>query len=205
MVNRGTRMPQPPGTCQRRRVLRLLPQVCSSDYLSGWLTKQWQQQEMQLQSSSPEPRIKSRTQLDRKAKKAPNAFQPSALNPSRPDHIRRASTDGLPLPAPPRSAPPGGSSVFDNDVPYHIGFNVNRAPQTPSKTGLRTTLQNTPLPLIKGDFPRINKVFDNVLGPQSFTQSQSAPNLVPGIKYAGPTSHNSPHAASLAKPDLDDF
>lgn len=159
------------------------------------------------QALSREPRKSSRAPLDRKAKKAPSAFQPSALNPSRPAHTRRASTDGLPLPAPPRSAPPGGSSVFDHHVPYHIGFNVNRAPQTPSKTGLRTTLQNTPLPLIKGDFPRINKVFDNVLGQQSYSQSQTAPNLAPGsgIKYAGPTSHNSPHAASLAKPDLDDF
>ena len=170
------------------------------------LIPQWQQE---LHARSPEVRKTSRGS-ERKPRKAPSAFQPSTLNPSRPKHDRRASTDGLPtrsLPQPPKSAPPLAPSAFDQDGSYHIGFNVNRAPQTPSKGNLRETLSTTPLPVIQGGFPRINKVFDNVLNahPQ-VQQSQSAPNSeLKGATYAGPISHHSPHARTLSKPELDEF
>lgn len=106
----------------------------------------------------------------------------------------------MPVAVPPKSAPPYRAYGFDDDIPYHIGFNVHRAPQTPAKGAINPVSANTPLPIIPGEFPRINKVnkaFDNVLGPRSASGSS--------LKYAGPTAHSSPHAASLAKPDLDDF
>lgn len=46
------------------------------------------------------------------------------------------------------------------------------------------------LPVIPGEFPRINGAGGVPVG---------------GPKYAGPTFHNSPHAATLSKPDLEDF
>jgi hypothetical protein len=158
--------------------------------------------------SSPEPRKAVARGSERKPKKAPSAFQPSALNPSRPAHSRRASTDGLPIQRPPRSAPPLQSSAFDHEIPYHTGFNTNRAPQTPSKADLRDlreTLASSPLPIREGDFPRVNKnkVFDNVLGADNHQRVQSAPGST--FKYAGSTSHYSPHATALSKPELDEF
>jgi len=57
------------------------------------------------------------------------------------------------------------------------------------------TPHSDPLPVIQGEFPRLGKGMAMVSGNNGFT----------GIKYAGPTFHNSPHAGSLPKPDLDDF
>ena len=102
---------------------------------------------------------------------------------SRSAHTRRRSLDAA-IPV----------SAFDDTIPFHTGFNVNRAPQTPAK--LPTIMHaNTNLPIVQGVFPRV--------------AGQKAPLKAPaangGIKYAGPTFHNSPNAASLPKPDLEDF
>jgi hypothetical protein len=97
----------------------------------------------------------------------------------------------------PHSASANGvpHSAFDSSIPFHTGFNVHRAPQTPVRTaGLRSTSSSRSpagaisLPIV-GEFPRINK--------------SGAP--LGGQKYAGPTFHNSPASGSLPQPDLDDF
>ena len=76
-------------------------------------------------------------------------------------------------------------SRFESTLPYHTGLNTARPPQTPAKLSTSRPPANN-LPIVgTGDFPRINN------------------SLLP--KYAGPTFHNSPHAASLPKPDMEDF
>lgn len=88
-------------------------------------------------------------------------------------------------------------------------MNVNRAPQTPAKLAT-SKAPGAVLPILAGDFPRIGKISN---GPSGMpTGRGSAPNVVStgagtpsAFKYAGPTFHNSPHANSLPKPDLDDF
>ncbi len=86
-------------------------------------------------------------------------------------------------------------SNFDSSIPYHVGMNVNRPPQTPSKS-FNNNNKSADLPILPGEFPRIGRVGN---GPGN----AHSPSM--GPKYAGPTFHNSPHAGSLPKPDLDDF
>lgn len=198
------------------------------------LTLQWQQKlQSSTSTSSPTPDTSKRgakftTSDSSNRKKSANqrappsamphiASHPSPLNPNpnannkRPQHSRRLSLDdrithdnkqGQNL----FSFSP---SAFDISQPYHTGFNVHRAPQTPSRPlafGVPAVSDN--LPLIQGDFPRLA---GQGQGPR--VASAPAPagiglggNPGPmGIKYAGPTFHNSPHAASLPKPDLEDF
>jgi hypothetical protein len=159
---------------------------------------------------------KSHTRAQGEKKK--NRAGPSSFNQNnnvqssgsgRPGHTRRASTDSVPSQHPPRSAPPYPHSGYDDDIPYHVGLNIGRAPQTPSKDAVRPMTANSPLPIIPGEFPRLgrvqNKAFDNVLGPRPSSGPLLGSINSGGLKYAGPTAHSSPHAASLAKPDLDDF
>ncbi|KIR60153.1 hypothetical protein I314_04006 [Cryptococcus bacillisporus CA1873] len=85
-------------------------------------------------------------------------------------------------------------SAFDGHIPFHTGFNVHRAPQTPAKSVASVhgnlLMGEGALPVIPGEFPRIKGAGGVPVG---------------GPKYAGPTFHNSPHAATLSKPDLEDF
>jgi len=132
----------------------------------------------------------------------PSAMHGSPMDP-RPVQARRLSLDNLPV------------SAFDHTQPFHTGFNVHRAPQTPAKLPGNMAPSNA-LPTLQGDFPRIGKgAQPQAALPPHFQQppSQQAQQIphslstpgVKGFKYAGPTFHNSPHAASLPKPDLDDF
>lgn len=131
----------------------------------------------------------------------------AAAPPPRPTHDRRQSLDHVPVSnltkmmaaaVTPASAPAAHApvSAFDQYIPFHTGFNVHRAPQTPVRTAAS---RGSPAPAglpgvislpIVGDFPRLNKAGGMPLG---------------GPKYAGPTFHNSPASGSLPKPDLDDF
>lgn len=113
-------------------------------------------------------------------------------------HDRRASHDITPtsnLTAMMKTAshaPNVPVSAFDSSIPFHTGFNVHRAPQTPIRHGNPSppdTSGAISLPIV-GEFPRLNKQGGFPLGVN---------------KYAGPTFHNSPASGSLPAPDLDDF
>ncbi|WWC93036.1 uncharacterized protein L201_008000 [Kwoniella dendrophila CBS 6074] len=150
----------------------------------------------------------------------------SPLNP-RPQHNRRASADG-----PPSNGNLNGNnrtiSAFDSYIPFHTGYNVHRAPQTPAKgvasfngNNLSKSTSgngNINLPIVgSGEFPRLRDRDQSQS--QSFSSSngngnndleyqrKSSLSASTGLstKYAGPTFHNSPNAASLSKPDLEDF
>ncbi|KAL1408299.1 hypothetical protein Q8F55_005105 [Vanrija albida] len=136
----------------------------------------------------------------KRSTRSSTAARRNKAKPERPTHDRRKSLDHVPgvptptgSPAPPRNH---SASAFDNS-PFHTGFNVHRAPQTPVRTAANSRASPVPtgppgvitLPIV-GQFPRINKATGVPMG---------------GPKYAGPTFHNSPHSASLPKPDLDDF
>ncbi|ORY34928.1 hypothetical protein BCR39DRAFT_515654 [Naematelia encephala] len=162
----------------------------------------WQQR---LESSaiveSPH-RNKQSTSTDRKTKTRSVAAppnQPSRLNP-RPSHTRRASLDMVPAATASTPQTRSFSALDDSDPqPWHTSFNANRAPQTPAKISTsRPVPVGASLPLINGDFPRLNK------GPVA-ALSGSFGAEKGGSMYAGPTFHNSPSAASLPKPDMDDF
>ncbi|WVF68651.1 hypothetical protein IAT40_003421 [Kwoniella sp. CBS 6097] len=142
-----------------------------------------------------------------------NALPPvsSPFNP-RPMHTRRASADTIPTSAPVNRSIP--ISAFDSHIPFHTGYNVHRAPQTPAKgvAVANGNLSNGILPIVgSGEFPRLQ----GGLGAQSAGSGAGAVGggerrgsaNVPGFgpKYAGPTFHNSPAGASLSKPDLEDF
>jgi len=146
---------------------------------------------------------------DRKSRSRPNTsvnspHPPSAMPSSplvaRPTHARRLSLDNnVPV------------SAFDHTQPFHTGFNVHRAPQTPAKLPGNMAPAHH-LPILHQEFPRIGKGTGH--SPYVSTPP-AAPGVIPmgpittpahaKIKYAGPTFHNSPHGASLPKPDLDDF
>lgn len=154
----------------------------------------WQQQ---LQSEdTPSKRSNRSTPSEPRRRKA---------TPKTHNHDRHQSLEDVPVSnltkmiaaAGPSSAgtrPP--VSAFDASIPFHTGYNVHRAPQTPVRTSANIGTRISPaaipqaisLPIV-GDFPRINK--------------SGAP--IGGPKYAGPTFHNSPASDSLPKPDLDDF
>lgn len=160
---------------------------------------QWQQQLQNELTPSKNPRNNGR-----RSSKAPKAG----------GHDRRSSLDHVPVsgiaammnataahptaPAP-TSSPPKQAipvSAFDSSIPFHTGFNVHRAPQTPIRAPKRSTAVTAhdgviTLPIV-GDFPRINRA-----------SAHAAP--LGAVKYAGPTFHNSPASGSLPKPDLDDF
>ncbi|WVW86676.1 hypothetical protein I302_108730 [Kwoniella bestiolae CBS 10118] len=140
----------------------------------------------------------------------------SPLNP-RPAHNRRASVDGVPTASTP-SGTTGTSgrtiSAFDSHIPFHTGYNVHRAPQTPAKgvASAHGNLSDNILPIVgSGEFPRLreNSQQDLLQRKGSLTNqhsgSGSGSTAAFSAKYAGPTFHNSPNAASLSKPDLEDF
>lgn len=165
---------------------------------------QWQQQLQNEMTPSKNARGSGR-----RTSKAPNTKAGG--------HDRRVSLDSVPVsgiaalmnsatktspPAPGegQASSPGKAAVpvsaFDSSIPFHTGFNVHRAPQTPMRAPKRSTAVTAhdgviTLPIV-GDFPRINRA-----------SAPAAP--FGGIKYAGPTFHNSPASGSLPKPDLDDF
>ncbi|KAL7424933.1 hypothetical protein Q5752_000620 [Cryptotrichosporon argae] len=166
----------------------------------------WQQR---LQAEdTPSKRTSNRSTPNAKNRKGAVA-QSQTAHPGM--HARRASLDSVPT----RSAPAASTgpntnshasapanlpiSTFDSYIPFHTGYNVHRAPQTPAKTAGRTA-PAAAVPVL-GEFPRIKSAPG-----LSSSSGQSTPNKGPlGIRYAGPTFHNSPHADSLPKPDLDDF
>lgn len=171
----------------------------------------WQQQLQSTGPSNDSPRRSKQstpqsgsTNSERKSRSRPGSTQnmlhmpnpPSAMTSSplvpRPAHARRQSADG--------STP---ISRFDDTIPFHTGFNVNRAPQTPAKLPTNMTAA-TSLPIVHGEFPRI-KGNGGAKGPLANLAASEGGAGQDGIKYAGPTFHNSPHAASLPKPDMDDF
>ncbi|WWC73473.1 uncharacterized protein I206_107443 [Kwoniella pini CBS 10737] len=168
----------------------------------------WQQKlQSPVPSPSESPRKSSRsTPSDKKKTNLCIPYQavppvPSPLNP-RPTHNRRASADGPPL----SGTGARTVSAFDSHIPFHTGFNVHRAPQTPAKSvaSAHGNLSNGILPIVgTGEFPRIPNDF---AGRKGSLSSSSGPSSNPlGAKYAGPTFHNSPNASSLSKPDLEDF
>lgn len=136
------------------------------------------------------------------------AAVPSPLNP-RPAHSRRLSLDGIPT----SSAPVTRSiSAFDSFIPFHTGFNVHRAPQTPAKSvasangNLLGKQQNGTLPIVgSGEFPRLHGAGQDGMERKGSLGNGNGTATGLGMKYAGPTFHNSPHAATLSKPDLEDF
>ncbi|KAK8849480.1 hypothetical protein IAR55_004814 [Kwoniella newhampshirensis] len=194
-----------------------MPEVAGGQELT------WQQK-LQSQSSTPNestPRRSAKSApSDRKSKSSKStsstmssghtqvpAHPPavsSPLNPRTP-HPRRLSLDGVPA----TSAPVTRSiSAFDSFIPYHTGFNVHRAPQTPAKSvasangNLLGTQQNNSLPIVgSGEFPRLHGAGQD--GQERKGSLDHGTGM--GMKYAGPTFHNSPHAATLSKPDMEDF
>ncbi|ORX37958.1 hypothetical protein BD324DRAFT_608367 [Kockovaella imperatae] len=174
----------------------------------GAQTLTWQQQLQATELSSTPRRDKSlhtstkslNHASDPKPRARPKSSHPANIpNPpisyplvNKPTQTRRRSLDGsVPL------------SAFDHTIPYHTGFNVNRAPQTPIRLPTSQSAASD-LPILQGDFPRLKHGSKGPLG-GLVPKSNPAGGPVQGIKYAGPTFHNSPHAASLPKPDLEDF
>ena len=183
------------------------------------MLSQWQQKLQAAGQSETPRRSNSKTSLhhsghlnhnrtscsDRKTRSRQSAqingdvTNPSVSSPlvTRPSHTRRLSLDAqVPL------------SAFDHTIPYHMGYNVHRAPQTPVKLPTSQSAAST-LPLLQGDYPRLKYGSKGPLGSvvpvtNGRAGSAGAPDQG-GVKYAGPTFHNSPHAASLPKPDLEDF
>ncbi|OCF61769.1 hypothetical protein L486_01430 [Kwoniella mangroviensis CBS 10435] len=158
-------------------------------------------------------------------KKKPNRCAPfqqtaqpavsSPLNP-RPSHNRRASVDGVPSASATASSGGGGRTIsaFDSHIPFHTGYNVHRAPQTPAKgvASAHGNISDNILPIVgSGEFPRLrDHSFSDLLQQRKGSLTATNPNsnsttAAFSAKYAGPTFHNSPNAASLSKPDLEDF
>ncbi|WVR08258.1 hypothetical protein IAU60_005305 [Kwoniella sp. DSM 27419] len=202
-----------------------MPEVAGGQELT------WQQKLQGGAGNQPSdsPRRNKSNTTDRKAKPGKSTLNqqasasPAVSSPlhSRPVHQRRASLDNVPnASANVSTAPSRTISAFDSHIPFHTGFNVHRAPQTPAKA-IAAAHGNTPngiLPIVgSGEFPRLPG------GPGSTTTAARGqgerrgsgavgsgaglPGAVFGVgpKYAGPTFHNSPAAASLSKPDLEDF
>ncbi len=179
----------------------------------------WQQQLQNEMTPSKNPKAGSR-----RASKAPAKAG---------GHKRRSSLDDAPVAAiaaamqamPPLSGTTAGSaspnkpafpvSHFDSSIPFHTGYNVHRAPQTPLRANQRTTAVTArdgviQLPIM-GEFPRMNGA-DAALAMGQASSPGSAPapaagagQAVPKSFYAGPAFHNSPAGRDLPKPDLDDF
>ncbi|BEI86318.1 hypothetical protein CcaverHIS002_0606050 [Cutaneotrichosporon cavernicola] len=115
-------------------------------------------------------------------------------------------------------------SNFDSSIPFHTGYNVHRAPQTPLRNNQRSTAVTARdglihLPIV-GEFPRLNRANVNTTpgtapiaaGPSSVLSNPAPAPTRPSVTskasyshYAGPTFHNSPAGSDLPKPDLDDF
>jgi hypothetical protein len=99
-------------------------------------------------------------------------------------------------------------SLMDTLPPFNPAVNATRAPQTPAKHGLAHAYATQPLPLLKGEFPRIGGTGAGAMamampgGAGSGTPGQGQEK---GPKYAGASFHNSPAGSSLPRPDLDDF
>jgi hypothetical protein len=168
----------------------------------------WQQQLQAEETSTPSKRSTRSSAGSSGGRRTAKAATPAVPSPSATrHHDRRQSLDQVPVSnltkmmasvGPASAGGRGGApvSAFDASIPYHTGFNVHRAPQTPVRnvtaarvSPVAATLSSTiNLPIV-GDFPRINKSGGPLGGP----------------KYAGPTFHNSPASGSLPKPDLDDF
>ncbi|WVQ79422.1 hypothetical protein IAT38_001520 [Cryptococcus sp. DSM 104549] len=202
------------------------------------------QQKLQASSETPTRRAKSSTKANKtQAGTSSQGTTPAVSSPlaNRPAHARQVSLDSIPLPAlqpfqqqpqPPPHQRLSSISAFDGFIPFHTGFNVHRAPQTPAKSvaGLHGNLLPASgpaappgkvpgsggggdLPLIPGEFPRIKgaTAVAPYIGFEGKTRSNGSSGAGmgggagSGPKYAGPTFHNSPHAATLAKPDMEDF
>lgn len=154
----------------------------------------WQQQLGAADDTPSKRSTRSSTADQRRRSKASTAV---TLKPERPTHDRRQSLDHIPAAVAAAPVPRNHSAAAFDNSPFHTGFNVHRAPQTPVRTAANSRASPVPsglpgvitLPIV-GQFPRINQATGVPLG---------------GPKYAGPTFHNSPHSASLPKPDLDDF
>ncbi|TYJ54706.1 hypothetical protein B9479_004646 [Cryptococcus floricola] len=188
---------------------------------SGSQTLTWQQK--LAQTETPPRNSRKGFATERKPKsKLSTLYNPSTASnsSSRPSHGRRLSYDSLAQPyhlsqpsitaLPPALQRENPSlsgvpiSAFDGHIPFHTGYNVHRAPQTPAKT-VATAHGNLlngdgSLPLIPGEFPRLQSE-----GSGSGSIGSAAGGKGMGMKYAGPTFHNSPHAATLSKPDMEDF
>ncbi|OWZ77824.1 hypothetical protein C365_03581 [Cryptococcus neoformans Bt85] len=158
----------------------------------------WQQK--LSQTETPTRAIRKSFQSERKGKsKLSTLYDPNraAGNNGFPTHSKHPSYDSIPnqLAQPISTAQQRlPISAFDGHIPFHTGFNVHRPPQTPAKSVASVhgnlLMGEGALPVIPGEFPRINGAGGVPVG---------------GPKYAGPTFHNSPHAATLSKPDLEDF
>lgn len=158
----------------------------------------WQQK--LTQTETPTRTTRKSFQSERKGKsKLSTLYDPNraADNNGFLSHAKHLSYDSIPT----QLAQPISTaqqrlpiSAFDGHIPFHTGFNVHRPPQTPAKSVASVhgnlLMGEGALPVIPGDFPRINGAGGVPVG---------------GPKYAGPTFHNSPHAATLSKPDLEDF
>ncbi|WVO13719.1 hypothetical protein L204_101341 [Cryptococcus depauperatus] len=132
------------------------------------------------------------------------ALRSFAQTAPRPGHVRGVSHDSPSKPVSLATFHTGKPalpiSAFDGQLPFHTGYNAHRIPQTPAKSVASmhgNLLQGDhALPIIPGEFPRIRDAAG--AGP-------AGGNAAGEFKYAGPTFHNSPHAGTLSKPDLDDF
>lgn len=101
---------------------------------------------------------------------------------------------------------------MDTLPPFNPAVNATRAPQTPAKHGLAHHFATQPLPLLKGEFPRIGGAGGGGAGGGVIMQGGGGAGGGGGVigegkgpKYAGASFHNSPAGSSLPKPDLDDF
>ena len=170
---------------------------------AGTQTLTWQQQLQASEDTPSKPRSNRSTSDNNRRRLKAASSAPIPASPRA--HDRRQSLDNVPVsnltkmmavvgPSSAGARPP--VSAFDASIPFHTGYNVHRAPQTPVRVGAAARVSPVAagppgaisLPIV-GDFPRINK--------------SGAP--LGGPKYAGPTFHNSPASESLPKPDLDDF
>ncbi|EIW71725.1 hypothetical protein TREMEDRAFT_60641 [Tremella mesenterica DSM 1558] len=169
----------------------------------------------------------SPTKSSKRSNSPPNLKNPNKPRQPRPTHSRRLSLDDPSVRSTPTSfsslSPIQARSVFDTTLDWYPTMNVNRPPQTPFRR-LPTHVTGE-LPLIPGEFPRINRspvptpiaqLTKAVTGsPQKRSQKKTVDmgrtrsgsgGADPSIEYyAGPSFHNAPAAHTLSPPDMSDW
>lgn len=119
----------------------------------------------------------------------PQRPEGSSVPQPRPQQARRRSLDAI---------PPHLKSSQIETTPFHTGFNVHRAPQTPMRLNGNANKSQTPkmqLPIMSGKYAKITHFSE---GFQRLLDSDQP-------FYAAPSIHNSPHQRDLPKPDISDF
>ncbi|GMK57566.1 hypothetical protein CspeluHIS016_0404000 [Cutaneotrichosporon spelunceum] len=190
---------------------------------AGGKALNWQQHQLQNEvTPSKNPKAGGRRSSKAPPAKAGNDKRRSSLDDA-PLSATTNPTTGATMCSPSKTIAP--VSNFDSSIPFHTGYNVHRAPQTPLRPSQRSTAVTArdglmQLPVM-GEFPRINRANANGTpprpsstlaapgaGPSNSAPAPTRPSITSKASYshyAGPTFHNSPAGSDLPKPDLDDF